>query len=290
MDSTQVPAVLQEAAQWVCWRLEDRDGRPTKVPLDPVTGNYASVAEPATWRSFETAVAQYRRASDVAGIGFVFTADDPYVGVDIDDCREPATGDLKDRAAEIIQRLASYTEVSPSGTGVHIIVRGAVPAGGNRHGDVEMYDRDRYFTVTGDRVPDASTSVEERGEKLRAIHAEYIGSAEAETATVAPDERPAVQLSDAELVAKAMNAANGDKFQRLWHGDTSGYPSHSEADQALCNLLAFWTGGDPHRIERLFGQSGLVRDKWRDRPDYRERTIRKAVQDCSAFYDPTENE
>ena len=153
MDSTQIPAVLQETAQWVCWRVEDRDGHPTKVPLDPVTGQYASVAEPVTWHALETALAQYHRDADVDGIGFVFTADDPYVGVDLDDCRDPETGAVEDWAAEIIQRLASYTEVSPSGTGVHIITRGTAPAKGNRRGNLEMYDRDRYFTVTGDRVP-----------------------------------------------------------------------------------------------------------------------------------------
>lgn len=83
-----------------------------------------------------------------------------------------------------------------------------------------------------------------------------------------------------------MTAENGAKFDRLWNGDTTEYASHSEADQALCNLLAFWTGGDPHRVERLFYESGLVRDKWRDREDYRDRTIRKAIQDCPAYYTP----
>ena len=87
-----------------------------------------------------------------------------------------------------------------------------------------------------------------------------------------------------------MNAANGDKFRRLWAGDTAGYPSHSEADQALCNLLAFWTGGDPQRMEELFGRSGLARDKWWERPDYRERTIQTAIEDCAAFYEPEESE
>lgn len=96
-----------------------------------------------------------------------------------------------------------------------------------------------------------------------------------------------VSLSDEELLERARNAANGEKFERLWNGDISGYPSHSEADQALCNLLAFWTGGDAQQIETLFGQSGLVRKKWRHRADYRERTIRNAIQSCSAFYDPS---
>lgn len=288
MADTQIPAVLKREAQWVCWAFETRDGNPTKVPLDPNTGMYASVSDAETWSDYATAAAYAHETDVVAGVGFVFTDADPYVGVDLDDCRNPETGDVEDWAVEVLQRLDSYTEYSPSGTGFHILVRGAVPSGGNRRDQLEMYDCNRYFTVTGDRVPGVPTDVTERGDELAAIHAEYIAAArEAQTAEpVAKDQRPDVDLSDQMLLEKARNAANGAKFERLYdRGDTSGYESHSEADQALCTLLAFWTGGDPQRIERLFARSGLVRDKWQNRPDYRERTIRTAVRGCSAFYD-----
>lgn len=92
---------------------------------------------------------------------------------------------------------------------------------------------------------------------------------------VVTGERPDVELSDRDLVERATRTANGDKFAWLWRGDTSDYLRHSEAAQALCTRLAFWTGGDAERIERMFGRSGLVCEKWRERPDYRERTIRK---------------
>lgn len=298
MDDTHVPAVLKAEAQWICWRTESRDGTPTKVPIDPHTGAYASVTNAATWSDYATARAYYRETSDVDGVGFVFTADDPYAGVDLDACRNPATGDIDDWVVEILRRLDSYTERSPSGTGFHVYVVGEVPAGGNRCGNLELYDRSRYFTVTGDRVPGAPTTVAERADELRAIHDEYIADVEdapaegdaaadaAEPATdpVAPEEYAGSALTDEELLEKAMTAANGETFRALWRGDTAGYPSHSEADLALCSLLAFWTGGDPQRIEALFGQSGLVREKWRERPDYRERTIRTAIRTCSAFY------
>ena len=287
MDDTQIPAVLKAKEQWVCWRTEDRDGRPTKVPVDPMTGGYASVTRPGTWTDCATAL-EYSRASEaVDGIGFVFTADDAYAGVDLDACRVPNTGEVANWAIEILQQLESYTEWSPSGTGAHVIVEAEVPAGGNRSGHLEMYDHDRYFTVTGDRVPGAPRTVAERGEALRAIHAEYIAAGEPEVPSVPAAAQTDVQLTDEELLEKARKAANGAKFERLWNGDTSGYESHSEADQALCTLLAFWTGGDVQRIEALFGQSGLVREKWRNRADYRERTIRKAIRSCSAFYDPS---
>ena len=289
MNDTQIPAVLKREAQWVCWRTEDRGGDLTKVPLNPETGEYASVTAPETWGDFATAAQYYRDTEDVAGVGFVFTADDPYTGVDLDDCRTPETGAVDVWAGEILDRLDSYTERSPSGTGFHVIVIGEVPDGGNRSDHLEMYDSNRYFTVTGDRVPGTPRTVEDRTEKLRAIHEEYIASEAAEAAGVAPASG-SVDMVDDELLERAMNAANGAKFRALWTGDTSEYPSHSEADQALCNLLAFWTGGDPQRIEDLFARSGLVRNKWRDRADYRERTIRNAIEDCSTFYKPAKDE
>jgi primase-polymerase (primpol)-like protein len=268
---------------------EDRDGKPTKVPVDPATGGYASVSEAGTWTDYATARAYAQATDEVDGIGFVFTADDPYAGVDLDDCRNPDSGAIEDWAVAVLRQLDSYTEYSPSGTGFHVIVEGDVPSGGNRTEQLELYSSQRYFTVTGNRVPGAPTEVKEHGDALRAVHEEYIASGAAESdANVAPPTEP-VSVSDEALLEKAMNAANGAKFQRLWDGDTSRYESHSEADQALCTLLAFWTGGDADRIERLFARSELVRAKWRERADYRERTIRNAIRHCSAFYDPSED-
>jgi primase-polymerase (primpol)-like protein len=163
-----------------------------------------------------------------------------------------------------------------------VIVEGGVPRGGNRRGQLEMYDRDRYFTVTGDHVAGTPRTVKDRTQELRGLHEKYIADTDTDDDPLSvPSE---VRMSDDELIEKAMNAANGEKFRALWQGDTSDYPSHSEADQALCNMLAFWTGGDKQRIERLFNQSGLVRDKWRDREDYRDCTTQNAIQDCSSYY------
>lgn len=282
----RIPAVLRDEPQWVCWRTEQRDGEATKVPVDPTTGGYASVADAGTWDGFDAAVDRYRAVDAVDGVGFVFREDGGYAGVDLDDCRDPDRAAVDEWAVEIIHRLDSYTERSPSGTGYHVIVYGEVPDGGNRRGDVEMYDTDRYFTVTGDHLAGTSATVEDRAAELRAVHADYIADTADGTDAGYVADRSGVDLSDCELIRRATSAANGDKFQRLWNGDTSGYPSHSEADQALCTMLAFWTGGDPQRIEQLFNLSGLVRDKWRERPDYRERTIRNAIETCTEFYDP----
>jgi primase-polymerase (primpol)-like protein len=153
IDTTRIPEELQELPQWVGWRLDHHKDRPTKVPMRPDGKGKASVTDPKAWGSIIAAIAAVRR-HNYSGIGFVFTADDPYLGIDLDKCRNPETGDLAPWAAEIIDMFpGAYVEASPSGTGVHIITCGRMP--GDNHkaaiegGKVEMYDRERYFTVSG---------------------------------------------------------------------------------------------------------------------------------------------
>lgn len=282
-----IPVALVATPQWVCWREEVRDEKPTKIPIAPETGTYASVTDADTWTNFDTAYQSFRDNASLAGVGFVFTDADDYIGVDLDACRTPDTGKLEAWAKDIIRQLDSYTEASPSQTGVHIIATGDLPAGGNRNDTIELYADRRYFTVTGRHLSETPLTINDRTDELAHIHNTYIANDTADATTeVLPTDDTPVELPDDELIAYALNAANGDKFERLWRGDTSSYPSHSEADQALCNLLAFWTGGDPYRIERLFNQSGLVREKWQEREDYRERTIKNAIRDCPAYYNP----
>jgi primase-polymerase (primpol)-like protein len=157
-----IPEELRELAQWVNWRFEERDDKLTKVPYTAGTLRRASSTGPATWSTFSQAleayVFGYDDLSDIEhnepsydGIGFVFSDDDPYCGIDLDKCLDPETGDIAPWAFEILDRVGddAYTEVSPSGTGIHAIVRARVRGGGMRKGPVEMYSRARYFTITG---------------------------------------------------------------------------------------------------------------------------------------------
>ncbi len=302
-----LPASVVTREQWVAWRSEERSGKATKVPVNPATGSYASATDAETWTDFATARAY--ADSSANGVGFVFTAADPIVGVDLDDCRDPDDGTLTDWAQDIVERLDSFTEVSPSGTGVHVLVEGELPDGRNRHGDVELYDDARFFTVTGDQLSETPGALESRQETLTAVHAEYVmpddagggASTDADseaTADAVDASGPAIDgaasgpgndLGDEELLSRARSATNGEKFERLCVGDTSGYPSQSEADMALCSLLAFWTGGDPDQMDRLFRESGLVRPKWdephfADGATYGERTIERAIAGTDEFY------
>ncbi|GAB7120077.1 phage NrS-1 polymerase family protein [Natrinema pallidum] len=303
IDTAALPASLREREQWVCWKEEERDGKQTKIPVTPGIGAFASSTDPDTWDSFETAL-EYVETGNADGVGFVFTDDDPIVGVDLDDCRDPETGDVDDAALDIIERLDSYTEISPSGTGYHVLITGELPEGRNRRGSFELYDTARFFTVTGNHVEETPAHVARRQDALVAIHREYVHDTDSDVKSEsghrgATDDQSAtnggggidVDLEDEELLEKATNASNGTKFERLWNGNTVGYDSQSEADMALCYLLAFWTGGDHTRVDQLFRQSGLLREKWddvhyADGSTYGEKTIERAIANTSEFYDP----
>ena len=141
-----VPEALRRRRQWVVWKLEERDGKPTKVPYIAGGVGKASSTDSETWRSFEEAVAALRTGR-YDGVGFVFSSGDPFTGIDLDGCRNPETGKLEEWAANIVRDLDGYAEASPSGKGVHIIVRGKVP--NKRRGKIEAYSSERYFTMTG---------------------------------------------------------------------------------------------------------------------------------------------
>ncbi|WP_435078785.1 phage NrS-1 polymerase family protein [Halococcus sp. AFM35] len=291
-----IPAQLVDCEQWVCWRETVRDGKPTKLPVDASTGQIASTTDPATWADIETVLEYVEQPTTSAdGIGFVFTDDDPFVGIDLDDCRTLETGADDEWAIEIIDRLDSYTEVSPSGTGYHVIVRGALQTDRNRKGDLEIYETARFFTVTGDHVDRTPKQVTDRSDVLQVIQQEYLETTvddESEhRARTRSSSEAEVDLADTELIEKATAAKNGDRFERLWEGSTAGYDSHSEADMALCFYLAFWTGGDQSRVDRLFRRSGLIREKWdqihyADGSTYGEKTVERAVAKTTDVYTP----
>ena len=153
-----IPTELKALPQWVWWLGEPKsDGKLNKKPMDANNGkteNGASHSDPETWSSFDVAKAYHESHSDSAGIGFVFWEDDPYVGIDLDNCRDPETGEIELWAREFIELANTYCEVSPSGAGVKMILKGVMPSNKGRKkayktGAVEMYSHSRFFTITG---------------------------------------------------------------------------------------------------------------------------------------------
>lgn len=156
MNIAAIPAELRERAQWVMWRNEQRNGKPTKVPYQPADPNrQAKSNDPETWATFEQAMATLERFRRFAGIGYVFAAGDPFTGVDLDDCVDTQTGELHSAAAEILADLGGYRELSPSELGWHVIVEAVLHSESHKTeetpwgGAFEIYDRWRFFTLTG---------------------------------------------------------------------------------------------------------------------------------------------
>jgi putative DNA primase/helicase len=283
-----LPPEIRDTPRWVGWNYETRGHQTTKVPYMPSDpGTKASVADPTTWGSFQEAFAAYEDGK-ADGIGFVLG--EGITGVDLDKCRDPETEVIEPDMRQIITDLDSYTEVSPSGTGVHVLVRGSLPPGRRRKGAVEMYSEGRYFSMTGDHVEGRPTTIQERAEALASVHARIFSTKPAQ-----PDLPVGIavsEISDTELLQRARSAANGSKFIQLWSGDTSDYHSQSEADLALCSFLAFWARKDASRLDHLFRQSRLMRPKWDENhgeKTYGAITIGKAIEGCRETYSHSRN-
>ncbi|MEO0966017.1 MAG: AAA family ATPase [Planctomycetota bacterium] len=293
MITSSIPDELRRRDQWVVWVYETRGGKRTKVPVG-AGGELASSTDPATWSSFDVA-SEASRAMGAAGVGFVFTADDPFCGVDLDDCL--IDGRPTPQAWEIIDRLSTYCEVSPSGSGVKLIGRGSKPGDRCRtkavegFGELEMYDQGRYFAITGDRLAGTPPEVNDFAAALAGLYGRVFGAAPPHPSPAPPrDPAPPVNLDDASLLERIARSAGGPKFARLWRGDAAEYgDDRSRADAALCGMLAFWCGGDADRIDRLFRQSGLMRPKWDERrgqTTYGRMTIEGAAGLCREHYRP----
>jgi len=149
LTTAAIPEEMKGYPSWVVWRYEERDGKPTKVPRVPGEDRRASTTDMRTWRTFAEAVAAYE-AAGCDGIGFVFSSGDPFCGIDLDGCHDPETGAIKPWAQKIIDAASGYAEVSPSGHGVHVIVKGRGP--NSKRGRVECYSERRFFTVTGESI------------------------------------------------------------------------------------------------------------------------------------------
>jgi putative DNA primase/helicase len=292
-----IPTELRNLNRWVCWTMEDRKGKPTKVPKNPKTGGNAMSDNPDTWGSFKQAVNMAKK-SNLPGIGFMFNGDG-ITGIDIDSCRDKETGELTEQASDIISTLDSYTEVSASGKGIHIICKGKLPEGKRRHKNVEMYDVGRYFIMTGD-VIDGRDTIQDRAEEVAAVHEKYVNISKNAPKDIKNSKKTSNNsqnvhefVNDDDIIEKAISAKNGNLFAKLMDGSWTGlYTSQSEADIALCNMLAFWTGRDADAIDRIFRRSGLYRDKWDEsRPggSYGSITIADAIEHCEEVYTPKRN-
>ncbi len=295
-----VPQQLREKRQWVCWSYESRPGnpKPTKVPRQPQQElPNASTANPDEWGNFADAL-KYTPVN--GGIGFVFATDDPYLGVDLDNCLDAVTGEVTDdRARQVVELLGpfAYIEISPSGRGLKLFTRGTLPrpevkAGkfGTKRGPYEIYEAKRFFTVTGNIWRSQTEMRDAPDAVVRQAFAVMFPALDAKPKPPAPTfaANPTGPLTDDEIFRKVNCAGNASKFHALCAGDARAYNGDkSSVDIALAEILAFYTQ-DPVQLERLMRQYGPWREKW-ERPDYLPRTIAAALDHVTERYTPRIN-
>lgn len=291
-----IPQELKDYKNWVCWQAypdpKSHSGI-SKKPVNPKTGGLAQSNNPDTWSDFETAV---RQSGKYSGIGFMFS-NSPFFGVDLDDMpndiQDYQNGGTDNIISEFVNTLQSYTEFSQSKTGVHIICKGTLPEGRrkakNDSGGFEMYENGRFFVVTGNYCSEYGY-INDCTESVKPLHSKYLCKA----AEPKPNRQNiTVNLNSVDdIVRAACSAKNGNLFRALYSGDFSAYASQSEADMAFCNMLAFWCGCDTDKMDAIFRQSGLMRDKW-DRKQsgttYGIITLQKAVSGCTQTYNPKQH-
>lgn len=284
---------LKNTRQWICHL--------NKVPKSPLYNGNASPTDSSTWGTYEQAVKACKEYN-YSGIGFVFTAETDFCGIDIDHCISE-TGEIHKNALDILSTMDSYAEISPSGTGIHILYKGKIHDEWKKKKTnaldkgihLEMYQKDRYFTVTEERLN--NLDVMEREPHAELIYKAYMDNGQdgqKSKSVVSEPSKPktkSLTVTDKDIIDKAMNSSSGMKFARLFNGDTSDYDNDdSRADMALCSMLAFWCNKDIAMMDRIFRQSKLMRSKWDEkhgRDTYGNITMEKAVESCMNTYSPT---
>lgn len=285
---TALPDILRKDGLFCCWRYEERNGKKTKVPYQPVTGLGVKSNDPNSFVSYDVAV----QAKGYDGIGLgIFNG---ICAIDLDNCVTDS-GYYTGVTAEIVTLMHSYTEYSPSGNGLHILFR----ADGfqydtkrfyimNHQAGIEVYvagATNKYVTVTGKACEQYDFG--DRTKELQILLERFMVRPETNAANAINAGNPDVDTTELLQMAKA--SKNGAAFTALWDGSTMGYASQSEADLALCSHLSFWTRKDAAKMDTMFRQSGLMRDKW-DRQQsgttYGAITIQKAIENCKEVYTP----
>ena len=309
----KIPKEMKQIRRWICYKVETRDGKQTKIPYNAINGDYAKSNDPMTWTVFRVAIMGCVKYG-FDGIGFMLGEDKTtgvkYFGIDLDNHEDengnkPMNQDeFFDFSSEFINTLQSYTEYSHSGEGIHIICKGTLPEGARRKAGVgvEMYDKGRFFTMTGKVILDLP--INDRTEEIKPLWEKYLNKKEendipegfkgivfgenrqSKTLELSPS-----NMNDNELIDKIQSSRFGAEFMDLYNGDMSKYKNdHSAADMAMCQILAFWTGCDRVQMDRIFRSSALMRPKWdqkRGRDTYGNITLDNAISKQMNVYTPT---
>ena len=292
---------LSRFNHWVVYKKEKNREKITKIPYQP-NGYKAKPTDPQTWTTYNNAKSAVETGK-FDGIGYVLTAEQGYICIDLDHCRNPETGDIDQWAKDIIgiveEAGGAYYEVSPSGTGIHLWGRGKLPDNKgihspmkNRH-DIEMYTNAHYMTVTDKPLNDtALNDIQPAIDKILTTMLQKSPAERVGKKAVTPP--PVLNLSDDEIITRIRDSDEAPKFHSLYDlGDVSTYDNdQSKADAALLAMLVFWTGKNAEQMKRIFLSSKLAETLGRKvghEDDYLNRSIKKAIEFVSNVYKPDES-
>lgn len=287
-----IPEDLKKEKRWCLYRIVNRNGKNTKIPIEP-SGKYAKVSDKATWNTYERCLNSLDKAD---GLGFFLG--DGYVGIDLDDVADDVYAyftDNKDSvASDFLKNIDTYAEVSPSGRGIHFIGKGKLEGTRRRSGNIEIYDKDRFFTVTGkilnDKYRKKITNIETEINQLKANYLPEFEKSEIDKSEVG-------DYKDREVLELFLNTDIGDTSEvknEIFNGKwEKKFSSQSEADFYLARNLLFFNGGNIEQAYRLMNQSKLAREKWdeqRGSTDYLEYVLVRAKDGLTSYFQRGEKE
>ena len=297
MDYSGIPTEMRRLPNWGLFRKEwnARRGKYNKYPINAKTGRPAKSNDPTTWDDFDHALSKVK---EYGAAGLAFFIQPPYILIDLDHCFEDIQrfkgGDHDNEVADFIDRTQSYTELSVSGEGIHIIAKGDYPGPKRRHNNVEMYPEERFVALTGNVFGKPVTEVNTvSDDNLKYLYKTYLDKQgkviPLSENTTAPQE-PSTLTAD-QVIEKALASAQGPKFKKFMDGDWQdmGYTSHSDADQGFANILAFWCAKDKALMDEVFRQSKMYRPKWdekRGKGTYADLTLNEAINKTPNVYQP----
>ena len=293
-----IPQELRNLKQWGLFELKWVEARKknTKIPINPYDGSAGKSNDPSTWSDFDTAMRALNDVERADGLAFYFA--NGYVGLDIDhidsNLEDWRAGDndpnnLVNKFQDLTDN--TYMEVSQSGTGIHAIFKGKIPGKRRRKGNYEMYQTGRFFALTGNNIIPDPTIKSMSDDEMKTLYEFLFGKDNIVQLHSESDNITPVDLSVAEIIKRAENSAKtGTRFTMFMKGGWEQfYSSHSEADMAFANDLAFWTGRDFHKMDTIFRNSSLMREKFdekRGAVTYGTSLLNKAINETQSIYNP----
>lgn len=294
-----IPEEMRSLKQWGLFQLKwvEERKKNTKIPINPYDGTAGKSNDSSTWSDYKTALDALDKIDRADGLAFYFT--DGYVGLDIDHIK----GDLSDwrqgdaSEGNLINKFqnlthGTYMEVSQSGTGIHAIFKGQIPGKRRRKGNYEMYQKGRFFALTGNTI--SPSKVKNLDENAMTKLYDFLFGKDIKAPTAISDpEIESIDLSIPDIIKRAENSKIGKRFEMFMKGGWEQfYQSHSEADMAFANDLAFWCGRDFHKMDTIFRNSSLMREKFDEKhgaTTYGTSLLNKAINETENVYDPKQD-